>query len=128
MIKKLSGYEYEYDEDVDIDDTDEYEKASFDAYIDWLTDVENEYYREPRAFMLDVNKIKELKQSLYKIVKYIKEIDGNAKITCEGYDAAEVPINKNAEIIIETTKLYIQDTKRFLDSVKFSSYISFIPT
>ena len=114
--------DFEYDiSDYDMDDD---EVAGFDAFIEFLSQMKEEYFSEPRVRLINPKRLREFQYALYKITKIIKKVSPDATIEHTVNDGLNTGVGA---ITIETDEIDVKDIKEFVESVRFATNFEIHP-
>ena len=110
----------------DYTDEYEYEEGEFselDAFLERLSDLRDEYEREPKVRMINPTKLKQFKDALYGLTQIANKTRG-VKINYSLNDEMDIGA---ADIRIETDEFVVKDITQFISSIRFASNMDFYP-
>jgi len=114
----------EFYDETEEDETEEEQDAKIDAFMEWLSELEAEYFSEPRLRIVNPKRLRQFQYAFYKISEIIKETNPNAEIEYTLNNIADIG---HAAIRIETDELSTTKPQELIEAIKFASDVEVFP-
>ncbi|MCL2772739.1 MAG: hypothetical protein FWD71_05245 [Oscillospiraceae bacterium] len=98
-----------------------------ESFSEWLSELEKIHNSQVENFIIDINRINKFKKRLFDTLKFIRNADPDVYIHCVGLDGLNHIVEKKGEIQVVTTENCIKNIKYFVELIKYSSYVAFLP-
>ena len=92
--------------------------------MEWLSELEAEYFREPRLQIINPKRLRQFQYAFYKISAIIKTVSPDAVIEWTLNDELNTGV---AAIVIETDELDVKNIKEFIEAIKFATNFEIHP-
>ena len=133
-------YDEEFDLMSDNDENGEINNEEFEAYLTEMVDygefplvdglfkkLMEQFKKERHTYIANPVKIREFRNALMGLKKYVDVNIPDSKIYWKGVDMEFIWLSNSAMVNIEAKRLFVKDVEDFKKNVKAFSHIEFLP-